>query len=72
MDVGFGVQFSSRLNESVDKIVILLTPSSRLFEAEIEIVFQELLVVGPAVENDRKGSVRMNASAKCGQDKLGH
>jgi hypothetical protein len=72
MDICFRVQLSSRLNEGVDKVIIFLTPSARLLEAKIEVVFQKFLAVGATVQNDGQRSIRMDASAKCGEDQLGH
>ena len=70
VDVRFGVQLSSGLDEFIYKVVIFLASGTRFSETEIEFIFQKLLVICSAIQNDRKGSVGVDACAERSEDKL--
>ena len=72
MNVSLWIQLASRLHKRVDELVILLPTNSRLFQAQVQFIFEKLLIISPAVENYRESSVRVDPSAERRQDQLGN
>lgn len=52
MDICTRIQLSGRLDEGIDKFVILLAANSLLAETKVEVVFQKARIVSAAVEHD--------------------
>ena len=71
MNVSSRIELPGRLYESVDEIIVLLASGSRFTKTEVEIVVEELFVIGSAIEDYGEGSVGMYSSAECGKDELG-
>lgn len=72
VDVCARIELASRLHERVDKLVIPLTSDTFGSEAQIQIIVEKLLVVCTAVQDNRQGSIGVDASTQRGQDELGH
>lgn len=70
VDVCFGIEFTRRFDEGLDKLVILLTPSTLLPETKVKVILQELLIISAAVQDNRKHTVGVDASADGHQHQL--
>lgn len=71
MNVRPRVQPPGRRDEGVDKVVVPLAPDALRPEAEVEVVAQQLRVVGAAVEDHGEAAVRMDAGAQRREGQLG-
>lgn len=72
VNVRLGVELSHGLDEGVDEFIVLLTPDALLFETEVEIIVQELLIVRSTVENHGQSAVGMDTGTKSRQDQFGY
>lgn len=70
VDVGFWIQFSSRLDKGIHKVIVLFTSCTRLLEAKIQLIIEKFLIVSATIKDYRKGSVGMDTSAQGSQDKF--
>ena len=52
-----------RLDEVVDKLIVLVVGDARMAPAHIERIVEQLLVVGPDVQHHRQGIRRADAAA---------
>lgn len=71
VDVGSWVEFSSRLHECINKIVILLASSSWFSEPEIQVIIEKLFIIGTAIEDNWQSSVRMDSSTERCENQFG-
>jgi hypothetical protein len=68
VDVCLWIQLSCRLDKGVDKLAVLFAADTFLSEAQVQLVVEELLIVRPAVKDDRESAVWVDASAESGED----
>lgn len=71
MEIGTREQLPRRADKLINERVVVLASDPLLLQAEVQLVVEEVLVIGPAVENDGQDAVGVNARADGRQEQLG-
>lgn len=72
VNIGSRVKMPRGLDKAVDKVGVLPTADALVPQAQVQLVVEELLVVGAAVQDDGEGPVGVDAGAERGENELGH
>ena len=72
MDVRLRKQPPRRLHKRINKLIVPLSANPPLPQAQVQLVAEEIIVVGAAVEDDGEGAVGVDAGAGGGEDELGY
>ena len=70
VDISLREEPPRRLDKGVDETVVLLSSYPLLSEAKVKRIFEKGLVVRPAIQNNRKGPVWVDARAESGEYQL--